>query len=68
MSNLLYTNTIALALNSLVLPGFKVLQAIWSFCRKQAPDESISKYKYNKLKGSIFGRPMLSLLTGGPYD
>lgn len=55
MSNLLYTNTIALALNSLVLPGFKVLQAIWSFCRKQAPDESISKYKYNNWRGAFLG-------------
>jgi hypothetical protein len=45
MNDLLCTNTAELAPRSAVLSTLKVLQAIWSFCRKRAPNWSILKFK-----------------------
>jgi len=45
MNDLLHTNTVELAPHSAVPTTIKVLQAIWSFRWKHAPDWSILKYK-----------------------
>jgi hypothetical protein len=75
MNDLLCTNTAELAPRSAVLSTLKVLQAIWSFCRKRAPNWSILKFKsrlcapmvVNKLKGSTSGKLILPLLIGALF-
>jgi hypothetical protein len=45
VSDLFRTNTVELVLRASVPLGLKILSAIWSFCRKRAPDWSILKHK-----------------------
>jgi hypothetical protein len=45
VSDLLRTETIEITPRSIVPSGLKILQVIWSFRRKRAPDWSIIKYK-----------------------
>ncbi len=45
VADLITSDTVEVTLHSLVPKGVRILQAIWSFRRKRAPDWSILKHK-----------------------